>query len=85
MLVVWHHASGARWLPLERMQLAISQKQRLGRVLVVMGECQVPLRHIEAENAQANCAHELLLEWTLLLVRNLVPAYRVEWLSKSFY
>ena len=75
MLVVGHHASGARRLPLERVQLAIRQKHRLARVLVVMREREVPLRHIEAENAQADRPHELLLEGTLLLMRDLVGAY----------
>ena len=57
------------------MKLAVGQEQGLGGVLVEMRERAVSLGHVEAENGQANCANELLLERSLLLMRDLVSTY----------
>ena len=44
----------------------------MARVLVEMRERAVPLGHVEAEDAEADSADDLLLERTLLLVCDLV-------------
>ena len=44
----------------------------MARVLVEMREGTVPLSDVEAKDAEADSADKLLLEWTLLLVRELI-------------
>ena len=57
------------------MQLSVGESERMARVLVVMRERVVALRHVEAQDAEAHGPHQLLLEGSLLLVRDRVPTY----------
>ena len=77
MLVISLCTGGdARGLPVERMELAVPEHDRVRHVLVVMRQRAIPLRHVEAEDTECDRADELLLEWALLLVRDLVPTCR---------
>ena len=75
MLRVRHHVGCTCWLRVEWMQLAIGQNDGSVIVLVEMRECAVSLGDVEAEDSQADRADKLLLERTLLLVRDSVIAY----------
>ena len=75
MLGVRHHVGCTCWLRVERMQFAISKNDGSTRVLVVMRERAVSLGDVEAEDCQGDGADKLLLERTLLLVRDSVLAY----------
>ena len=76
MLRVRHHVGCACWLRVEWMQLAIGQNDGSSvTVLVEMRERAVSLGDVEAEDSQADRADKLLLERTLLLVRDSVIAY----------
>ena len=55
----------------EGVELSVGERKRLAGVLVVMGEGAVSLGDVEADHSQDEGACELLLERTLLLVRNL--------------
>ena len=75
MLRVRHHVGCTCWLRVEWMQLAIGQNDGSVIVLVEMRERAVSLGDVEAEDSQADRADKLLLERTLLLVRDSVIAY----------
>ena len=75
MLGVRHHVSCTCRLRVEWMQLAIGQHDGSVIVLVEMRERAVSLGDVEAEDSQADGANKLLLERTLLLVRDSVIAY----------
>ena len=77
MLRVRHHVGCTCWLRVEWMQLAIGQKDGPAvTVFVEMGERAVSLGDVEAEDSQADRADKLLLERTLLLMRDSVIAYK---------
>ena len=77
MLRVRHHVGCACWLRVEWMQLAIGQNDGSSvTVLVEMRERAVSLGDVEAEDSQADRADKLLLERTLLLMRDSVIALK---------
>ena len=76
MLGVRHHVSCTCRLRVEWMQLAIGQNDGSSvTVLVEMRERAVSLGDVEAEDSQTDRADKLLLERTLLLVRDSVITY----------
>ena len=75
MLGIRHHVGCTCWLRVEWMQFAIGQNDGSVIVLVEMRERAVSLGHVEAEYSQGDRADKLLLERTLLLVRDSVIAY----------
>ena len=61
---------------LEGMELSVGEGERLAGVLVVMGEGAVSLGDVETKDGECDGTGELLLERTLLHVRDLHRSWR---------
>ena len=57
------------------MELAVGKSESMASVLMEMREGAVALGDVEAEDAEADSADELLLERAFLLVRELVSTF----------
>mgnify|MGYP000953319123 CR=1 FL=1 len=54
------------------MQFSVREGERVRRVFVVVREVAVALREVDAQEDEANGTDDVLLEWQLLLVSDLV-------------